>query len=163
MIDPCFNAAMAIVLDHEGGFVDDPDDAGGATKYGISQRQYPDLDIAGLTVEKAKAIYFSDFWIRYRINQLPGVLTPCKVMDTAVLAGPVTAIKLLQRVLAALAPPCEEDGVIGPQTVNACRAADVTRILEAYRAALVAHYEAIVAANPQDAKFLKGWTARALS
>jgi len=51
--DTNFNLAIPVILQHEGGYVNDPNDAGGATKYGISQRTYPNLDIANLTVAQA--------------------------------------------------------------------------------------------------------------
>ena len=48
-----FDHAVKEILRHEGGYVDDPVDRGGETKYGISKRSYPDLDIANLTLEQA--------------------------------------------------------------------------------------------------------------
>lgn len=60
-IDP-FETAVNLVLEEEGGLVHNPNDPGGLTKFGISQRAYPTLDIANLTVDDAKAIYFKDYW-----------------------------------------------------------------------------------------------------
>ena len=59
-----FDKAFMFVIKHEGGFVDDKNDMGGATKYGISQRSYPSLDIKGLTLNQARQIYFADYWQR---------------------------------------------------------------------------------------------------
>ena len=58
-----FDDAMDVVLEHEGGPVSDPDDLGGTTNYGISQAAHPEVDIASLTLEDAKYIYLSDYWI----------------------------------------------------------------------------------------------------
>jgi len=57
-----FERALAFVLAKEGGYVNDPSDPGGETNYGISKRAYPDLDIKALTLEDAKAIYWTDYW-----------------------------------------------------------------------------------------------------
>lgn len=152
-MDDIFDHAVAIVLAHEGGYVNDPSDRGGETKFGISKRQYPDEDIANLTIERAKAIYMTDFWLRYRLNQISDDVAP-KVLDAAVLCGPGTAIKMLQRCLGVTA-----DGAIGPGTVAACRAA--LSLLDKYREALADHFHAIAAGDPSQARFLKGWLARA--
>src|ERR1039458_5408099 len=58
-----FNLAISIVLTNEGGLVDDPNDPGGLTNYGISKASYPNLDIKNLTVAQATAIYLRDFWL----------------------------------------------------------------------------------------------------
>ena len=56
-----FEEIIEIVLEHEGGYVNDPDDAGGETKYGIAKRWYPDVDIKNLTKEQAKKIIDLNF------------------------------------------------------------------------------------------------------
>ncbi len=61
-MDKAFNIAVKFVLDWEGGYVNDPNDPGGETNYGISARAYPDLDIQNLTVDQAKAIYRRYYW-----------------------------------------------------------------------------------------------------
>ncbi len=81
-----FERALKLVLDHEGGYVNDPDDPGGETKYGISKRAYPSLDIKNLTVEQAAGIYWRDYWDACSCDQLayPMDIT---VFDTAVNCG----------------------------------------------------------------------------
>lgn len=61
-MSPFFQPALNIVLAFEGGLVNDPADPGGITKFGISQRAYPTLDIANLTLEDASVIYQRDYW-----------------------------------------------------------------------------------------------------
>lgn len=162
-MDSVFEAAVAGVLAHEGGYVCDPDDKGGETCFGISKAQYPTLDIKALTVDHAKAIYFSDFWLRYRINQLPGVTLPCKVLDMAVLCGPGTAIKLLQQAINDTGGKCAVDGSIGPQTVAACRSAPQASLMASYKANLVRHFRDIVAEDASQGRFLAGWLNRVAS
>ncbi|KWT77357.1 glycosyl hydrolase 108 family protein [Candidatus Magnetominusculus xianensis] len=65
-----YTAAVRFVLDAEGGYVNDPDDPGGETKYGISKRAYPSLDIKSLTIEDAKRLYRRDYWGRASCDAL---------------------------------------------------------------------------------------------
>ena len=162
MTESIFDQAVAVVLAHEGGYVNDPADRGGETRYGISKRAYPDLDIANLTVEQAKAIYATDFWLRYRINQLPDAIAP-KVLDAAVLCGPATAIRTLQRALAACGRSCDVDGSIGRQTIAACRDASSELLLGTYRRLLTTHFEQIAEADATQQRFLRGWVMRAMA
>ena len=57
-----FLQAFDIVIGEEGGYVNDPKDPGGETKYGISKREYPNLNIPELTLEQAQEIYRRDYW-----------------------------------------------------------------------------------------------------
>ena len=66
-----FNEIIEVVLEHEGGYVNDPDDAGGETKYGIAKRWYPNVDIKNLTKEEAKKIYHMDYWNPAKCNEVP--------------------------------------------------------------------------------------------
>ncbi|NCX93262.1 MAG: hypothetical protein EBX40_01115 [Gammaproteobacteria bacterium] len=69
-----FETAVSIILDHEGGYVNDPKDRGGETRYGISKRAYPDLDIKNLSKADAIAIYRKDYWDKIKADTLPGWL-----------------------------------------------------------------------------------------
>ncbi len=98
------------ILDSEGGYWDDP--VGGPTRWGISKRSYPDLDIQNLTVAEAAEIYKRDFlsplkWEKY----YDGVAF--QLLDFAVNSGPSRAIKSLQRELG-----LKEDGVVGSKTIS---------------------------------------------
>src|SRR5215468_2796972 len=79
-----FDLAVAKTLIREGGarFTDNPDDRGGATKYGISQRAYPNEDIANLTEDQAKAIYKQDYWDRVSGDKLKSQAVAENVFDT---------------------------------------------------------------------------------
>lgn len=107
-----FETAITFVLGEEGGYGDDPADNGGATKYGISQRAYPDLDIKHLTVDQAKAIYLRDYWQPCQCDLLPPAIA-CAVFDTAVNMGTGAAIRFLQQALRV-----SVDGLIGPVTLR---------------------------------------------
>ena len=129
-MSPAFLRAVAAILKAEGGatITNDPDDPGGLTKYGISQRSYPDLDIANLTEAQAVEIYHRDFWQLVRGDELPANLA-LAVFDCAVNQGVEVAGRLLQRA-------CEvpQDGRIGPVTVRAARRSDALARFTAARA-----------------------------
>lgn len=83
-----FDEAFVLIEAAEKGYVKDPKDPGGETKYGISKRQYPKLDIAALTLEQAKGIYLADYWNPHKCGGMPwhqAIL----VFDCAVNGGPV--------------------------------------------------------------------------
>lgn len=105
-----FDKAFEIIIGHEGGYVNDHRDPGGETKYGISKRAYPAVDIYNLTLDHAKLIYKRDYWDAVDAESIPGVAR-LMVFDCAVNCGVTTAKKLLQRAVGT-----KDDGVIGPKT-----------------------------------------------
>jgi lysozyme family protein len=110
-----FDEAFNILIGHEGGYVDHPNDPGGETKFGVSKRSYPELSIAALTLEDAKTIYREDYWDRVRADKLPPELR-FPLFDAAVNAGVAQSIKWLQRAVGV-----RDDGVIGPITMVAVK------------------------------------------
>lgn len=81
-----FARALDFTLLWEGGYVNHPSDPGGATKYGISQRSYPELDIKSLTRDEAGAIYRRDYWDRLNLDAVPWPLCAA-AFDYAVNSG----------------------------------------------------------------------------
>ena len=82
-----FDTAFLLVIGVEGGYVNNPEDPGGETKYGISKRAYPDLDIRNLTLAAAKAIYLRDYWTAHHCDQMEWGKA-LLVFDCAVNGGP---------------------------------------------------------------------------
>lgn len=117
---------LAIVLRHEGGFVNHPADPGGATKFGITLntlsrargRPASVEDVRRLTEAEAAAIYRRLYWEPLRPDELPGGLA-LALFDFAVHSGPARALRVLQGLLGV-----EPDGLMGPLTLNAARTAD---------------------------------------
>ena len=103
-----FDAAFDRLFVAEGGYVNDPNDPGGETNFGISKRSYPNVDIKGLTRDKAKAIYLHDFWDPIAADALPPSVQ-FQLLDFAVNSGISTAIRYLQRAVGVA-----DDGVWGP-------------------------------------------------
>jgi lysozyme family protein len=145
-----FNGAFEILIGHEGGYVDHPDDPGGETKYGISKRSYPEVNIAALTLDKAKAIYREDYWDRVRADELPSELR-FLLFDGAVNAGVAQSIKWLQRAAGA-----RDDGVIGPITLAAIASSNPHKIASNFLGQRLKHMTDL----RQWDQFGRGWARR---
>lgn len=103
-----FDTVFDRLMGHEGGYVNDPADPGGETKWGISKRSYPDEDIPNLSQERAKALFRRDFWNRIHADSLhDGVAA--QLADFAYHSGPETAVRYFQRALGVA-----DDGHWGP-------------------------------------------------
>lgn len=156
-----FDVAIKTVLGHEGGYVNDPTDRGGETKWGISKRSYPHLNIASLTREQAIAIYKTDWWDRYKYAQIPDQAIATKVFDLAINMGAKPAHKLLQQALRACELPTTADGIIGPATLTAVKLAHPFALLAALRSEAAGYYRVVIARNPSQERFKNGWETRA--
>jgi len=125
-----FNQTVERSLSVEGGYVNDANDPGGETKFGISKRSYPELDILNLTREDAIAIYHRDFWSVINGDRLPASLG-YQLFDFAINSGCSTAIRYLQR-----AVRVADDGYWGPISqiaVDAMSESDLVMALNAER------------------------------
>ena len=118
-----FERAFERTLGHEGGHVNDPRDPGGETKYGISQRAYPNLDIANLTIEDCKQLYQRDYWRPIRGDELPEEVAMA-LFDAAVNHGVRTAVRMMQRAVGV-----RDDGIIGPRTIEAAHLIEPARFV----------------------------------
>jgi lysozyme family protein len=123
-----FDKAFELVVGVEGGYVNDPRDPGGETKYGITKRSYPEEDIANLTLERAKYLYQRDYWQLAKCDQLPWPLAYF-VFDAAVNQGWNNAVKLLQKSVGTV-----QDGVLGNNTLAAIKRADQKELCGIYMA-----------------------------
>jgi len=120
--DQCFDK----LISHEGGYVWDSRDPGGETKFGISKRAYPQVDIKNLTLGAAREIYKRDYWDRAQCDKLsPSVAYV--LFDAAVNSGIGQAIRFLQR-----AVNVADDGVIGPMTIAAVGRLDAESVCARY-------------------------------
>lgn len=161
--DRAFDRAFAYVIRHEGGYVYDKADPGGETKWGISKRSYPDVNIRELSLDQAKGIYRRDWWDRYRYGDIPDIRVAAKVFDLAVNLGPKRAHRVLQRALTLCGVPTTADGILGPQTRGNLaawlRGGEVhARLL----LALLCLEAARLYVTLPNGRFLRGWIKRAL-
>ena len=149
-----FKLAIPRVITNEGGYVNDPDDPGGETHWGISKRSYPSLDIKNLTEDEAVAIYLKDFW---KYDGIIDQEVATKVFDSYVNLKHLAMIYIQTIVFHALKP----DGIYGVETEDAINRADPNAFLTALRARLSTHYEQWVMLHPEEQKDLEGLLRRA--
>lgn len=154
MTDKVWEKAFSLLMECEGGYVCDANDNGGETKYGISKKAYPNVDICSLTLWQAKDIYRRDYWDKIKGDYLPDALS-IMVFDFAVNSGVKQASKILQRCLRVT-----DDGIIGKQTICASNSCNVRNVVEEYTQRKLDFYLNIVEKKPSQKKFLKGWINR---
>jgi lysozyme family protein len=147
------------IISREGGakVTKDPVDPGGTTKYGISAKSHPGLNIEVLTYEQAKDIYIQEYFVQPGFQQLPVELQE-PVTDFGVHSGTATAVRFLQKLCGV-----SQDGVLGTQTLNALKALPLADVVAAYRRERVLFLAKQVVDVPAKAKYLVGWLNRALS
>jgi len=145
-----FDQAFEIVIGHEGGYSNNSADPGGETKYGISARSYPNVNIGALTLDGAKAIYQRDYWSRSGCDLCdPGLALI--VFDAAVNNGVGQAVRWLQAAVGVTA-----HGVIGPATKAAIAGTNAQEALVALHAARIN----MMAGLSTWATFGRGWSRR---
>lgn len=150
-----FKLAVQKTLIHEGGYVNNPNDKGGPTKYGITQADMPGVDIESITPDQATAYYAEHYW-KPLYSQINNQLLAEKLFDMGVLLGVGTAVRLLQ---ISMQPRVNivSDGTFGPNTLNAT---NLIGDLDEYKKTLAQHAIYVATKNPQDVEFLRGWTTR---
>lgn len=158
-----FASIIPWILEHEGGYVNDPQDPGGETNFGISKRTYPRENIRALTIDRAAAIYYVDWWVRHKIHRLEDDGVAAKALDTCINVGPKTGIKLLQMAIKRCDKAVSIDGYIGPETAGAANKCDPVVLVNNLAELLAAYYVSKVNEKPEKKKYLKGWLRRAQS
>ena len=147
-------------MKHEGGYVFDKHDPGGETKYGISKRAYPQVDIENLSVHKACDIYERDYWIKAKCDKVPPKLRLI-YFDMVVNMGRKRAVKILQTAINNKGVPTTIDGGIGPQTLRNLRKSKLEPArLRAYR---VKYYGDLCGRKPSLERYYYGWYKRAVA
>ena len=145
------------VIGHEGGYVNDENDAGGETNWGISKRAYPYLDIANITLEDARKIYFDDYWKKNRVQEINKSLRFI-YFDMCINMGGSRACKILQQTANAKGAKLAVDGRIGAKTIKGSKGVESER-LKAYR---VLYYARIVIRKPKQEVYWYGWFKRSI-
>lgn len=157
-----FKDILQFTLQWEGGYVNDPDDPGGTTNMGITQRTYDAYSdsvtrarrsVQKITKAEVYDIYLRQYWQPTRCDQLSPEIAAV-VFDTAVNRGVVNASKMLQKLVGA-----KEDGVIGINTIHAAMKAPED-LCDRYIDAREAHHKWRALTRPTQWKFLKGWLNR---
>ena len=158
-----FQASLQYVLQSEGGFVDNPNDVGGATMKGITLDTYKIYkknthltpnDLKLISDMDVSTIYLNQYWNACRCSDLPSGIDYC-VFDASVNMGYSRATKILQESCGAT-----PDGTLGSITMALIRQSDRNLLIKTFSEKKEAFYRRIVANNPSQSIFLKGWLAR---
>ncbi|MEM5476924.1 holin-associated N-acetylmuramidase [Pacificibacter sp. AS14] len=170
------------IIAREGGYVNDPDDLGGATNFGVTigtlrrlgidndgDGRVTSADVRILTRAQASDIFVEHYFSGPRIDELPPVLH-ASVFDMYVNAGS-NAVRILQRLLVDMGQSIVVDGQIGPQTIEACVIAHSLaphHLADAFGIARRNYYYALADRRPKSRKYAKrrdggkgGWITRA--
>lgn len=158
-----FQTCLPRILSHEGGYVDDPQDPGGATNFGVTlatarafkldldhDGDVDKADVKALTPATVAPVYHRGYWLASSADNCPVGLDYI-VFDCAVNQGVGRATKWLQKVAGVTA-----DGVIGPKSIAAIQKLEPTRAVKDFADLRLAHYQSL----PTFARFGKGWTRR---
>ena len=156
-----FDLALQFTLKWEGGYVDDPADPGGATRYGITEKVARRHGYKGsmkaLPLEVAERIYREDYWDAVKLDEVAETrpLFAITIFDAAVNHGPLMAKKLAQKAAGAMA-----DGIWGPLTKKAFRERTDQVLVDMMCFYRRQYYREIVLNKPAMGKFIKGWNNR---
>ena len=154
------------IIEREGGYIHHPADKGGPTNYGVTLaklrdwRGNPNLtanDVQMMRRGEAALIYMRDYIERPGFNLITDERLRHQVIDFGVNSGPGTAARKLQQVAGA-----DQDGVIGPQTLNAIRRMGAAKVNNLLMAERIKFMGKIVSSDHSQAAFINGWLNRAL-
>ena len=149
---------ITAIIKREGPPSNDPNDAGGRTAYGISEKANPAAWAHGAPTEaEARAIYMQKYVVTPGFDKIKDPQLQAQLIDFGVNSGPMIAIQKLQEIL-----HVKVDGIMGPQTIVICNGMnsdDINTSLVVTRIKMIGQ---IVSKNPSQLKFLNGWLNRAL-
>ena len=154
-----FAEAINYVLENEGGYSNDPNDPGGATNFGIEQRDWPQVNIATITRDQAISWYLPNYWNKAPYDNINSQQIATKLFDTHVNCGMKSAFMMAQKALGFSEPNI--DGNLGPMTLAAINQANTQHFLDELVTVLTLHYKLLEQQNPKLVVFDRGWMARA--
>lgn len=145
-----FEQSFQEVMLSEGGYVNDPKDPGGETKFGVSKRAYPNLDIYNLTLDDAKTIYRDDYWDKCNCDDLPNGVS-VMVADFAYNSGTSRAVKCLQKCLG-----LPQTGSVNQTLIEKSKSVPINTLLLNYKKTRLNFLQSLSTWN----RYGKGWTNR---
>ena len=171
-----YEKAYKIMLKHEGGYVNDPDDRGGETYKGVARKfnskwegwsridehkSAPDfpksLDSDQTLENMIKGFYESLYWDKIKGDEIQSQLVAESMFDYGVNAGPSTCSRLVQKLL-----EVKVDGAIGPKTLEALNGMDEDHFLASFSLMKIVRYVQLVEKYQKNRKFFFGWVKRTL-
>lgn len=152
-----FDIAFKKVIVFEGGYINDKNDSGGETKFGISKISYPNINIRELTLNNAKEIYKENYWNKINGNEIKNQDIANNIFDCAVNCGVYVGSVLIQKVLV-----LKQDGIIGNITLGSINRSAASCVVDRYKKNRVEYYIDICIKKKQNKKFFFGWVKRAM-
>lgn len=153
-----FEKSLKKVLLWEGKLVDDPDDLGGRTAYGITQRTYNQYftgDVWNITEDQIKYIYKTGYWDKIKGDEIKSQSVAELLMDFSVNSGISTAVRKIQMLVGEV-----PDGKLGPLTLRAINKKNPQILFNELHDVRAAFYKLLVQNRPVNAKYLRGWLNR---
>ena len=136
------------------GYVNDSNDPGGVTKFGIAKNANPNVDVPNLTWSQAQDIYYNKYWLASSCDKMPGRIAALH-FDTCVNNGISRAGKMIQSAIGVV-----PDGVVGPDTLANLANFDGITLCNTLCNTRAQYYNSLVSANPSKGEYIKGWLAR---
>jgi len=161
-----FKKAFKELISIEGGYVDNQNDKGGKTKFGISQKAYPHLNIKSLTLKNAENIYYNDYWFSIKLDYIDDYNIQLELFDTAVNMGVYKASTILQEALNLLNRNGKNyndlivDGIIGGKTISAYNSVNKNILLKVLNGLQFMNYVRICENDKSQEVFFNGWMKR---
>lgn len=158
-----YTKLVPIIKKWEGGFVNDPDDSGGATNKGVTLATFRSFYGSSKTINDLKAmtdaqwlhIFLNGYWNKCQASSINNQAIANIFVDWAWASGPVTAIKKVQGLVGT-----DVDGIVGFKTLAAINGANQEQLFNKIKAARIKFVEDLVKSRPKDKKFLSGWKNR---
>lgn len=163
-----FNKYFDVLIKHEGGYVNDKDDSGGATKWGVTIHTWiangydkngdgviNSEDVKLITKEDAYKIAKTLYWNPIGGDKINNQSIAEFIFDWGYNSGTKTAIKQVQGILS-----LDKDGIVGPKTLSAINSSNQKELFDKLQAKREQFFRNIVARKPSQIKFLKGWLIR---
>lgn len=162
-----FANVVAMIVSAEGSKdVDSPSDYGGETKYGISKREYPDLDIASLSESQAMGILETDYWNKYHLSQIENQAIANQIFFLLVNMNPEHAITIVQisiNVCGRGMIRASVDGVLGAETIQALNSLADNWLSNRIRLETIRYYLHLTDDDKSQIPNFRGWVRRALN
>lgn len=164
-----FEKAFQFTMFNEGGFSNIPQDAGGATNFGITIKTLKEYrgkpvtvdDVRNIEIKEVKEIYKKLYWLKLKCDRLNETSICICLFDVGVLFGVKRCSLLAQRALRDCGHILLCDGIIGEMSIDALNNTATDKFIGAFYGKVSGRIKRIVAAKPSQAIFKKGWDARA--
>jgi lysozyme family protein len=147
----------------EGGYANNKNDRGGETKYGISKKYHPDIDIKNLTVEQAKEIYRKEYWDKWNFSDIRDQMI-AELIFNFMVTNPAQTFRSIQKALNRVGVTLLIDGVMGKKTIDGLNHRELNDfwLLDRFKLEMIGYYNSIVSRDKTQLGNLNGWINRVI-